>query len=148
MTTETKITLTDRNGETHLIERDKAEAWLAKHGPKPKAPKRAKLHIKVERGSWVWDGEKVVPRSEYRGRAKGVGLQVIKDIEPFQNVAVDGKTIGGRRQKRDMMRAHGLTEVGNEYGGLKQERPETYREQADRVGDIKQAFRQHGVDIL
>lgn len=140
--------LTDRKGKTHFVEKDKADAWLAKHAPKPNSVKKADLPTKVERGSWVWDGEKVIPRSECRGRQKVNGIQVIKDIEPFQNVAVDGKMIGGRRQKRDMMRAHNLVEVGNEYGGLKREAPETYRQQADRVGDIKQAFRQHGVDIL
>lgn len=141
--------LKDRRGVTHLVEKDQADAWLAKHGQKPKECKKSMVLPKtVERGSWVWDGEKVIPRSQFHGRKKGSGLQVIKDIEPFQNVAVDGKMIGGRRQKRDMMRAHGLVEVGNEYGGLKKDAPETYRQQADRVGDIKQAFRQHGVDIL
>lgn len=45
---------------------------------------------------------------------KGTQLQIIRDIEPFQNVAVDNGYIGGRKQRRDMMRAHNLVEVGNE----------------------------------
>ncbi len=65
------------------------------------------------RGYWEWR----------RGHARFVaadspqaqrGIQIIKDIEPFQNIAIDNAVIGGNRQRRDMMRAHGLVEVGNE----------------------------------
>jgi hypothetical protein len=44
---------------------------------------------------------------------KRKGLQVIPDIEPFVS-PVSGEVIGGRRQRRDHMRAHELIEVGNE----------------------------------
>lgn len=44
----------------------------------------------------------------------GRGLQVIKDIEPYRNIAVDNKVVGGRRQHRDMLRAHGLVEMGTD----------------------------------
>jgi len=142
--------LKDAKGRNHLVLKDRAEAWLKKHGPKQTKPSKRATHLPQfpERGSWVWDGEKLVERHLYRGRTKEARLQVIKDIEPFLNVAIDGKPITGRRQKRDMMRAHGLTEVGNEYGGLRKDAPETYAQRRDRAEDIKHAFRQHGVDIL
>lgn len=38
---------------------------------------------------------------------------VIGDIEPYRN-AINGKVIGGRKQHRDFLRAHGVVEVGNE----------------------------------
>ena len=77
---------------------------------------------------------------------RGAGLQVIKDIEPFQNIAVDGKVIGGRRQRRDMIRAHNLIEVGNEPPVNRKQLPEwSTREFAN---DIKQAYRDHGHDAL
>ena len=46
-------------------------------------------------------------------KSKGDGVQVIKDIEPYRNV-IDKGVIGGRRQHRDFLRAHGCVEVGNE----------------------------------
>lgn len=139
--------LKDKNGVNHLVSRETVDAFLAKHRPKTKSM-AYKLPDKVERGSWIWDGKKLVERHLYRGRGNKSKLQVIKDIEPFLNIAVDNKPIGSRRQKRDMMRAYGLEEVGNERPQLRQEQPETYREKRDRVEDIKQAYRQHGVDIL
>lgn len=65
------------------------------------------------RGYWEW----------HRGHAKFVradeapkaaGIQIIQDIQPYQNIAMDGGIIGSRRQHRDMLRAHNLVEVGNE----------------------------------
>lgn len=71
MARETYRLLKDAKGKNHLIALDQVEAWLAKHRPKPKASKRATILPKyVERGSWVWDGEKVVERHLYRGRTK------------------------------------------------------------------------------
>lgn len=101
----------------------------------------------VQRGSWVWRDGKLVPKHLAPPRMhRGQGLQVIKDSEPFQNIAIDGGYIGGRRQRRDMMRAHGLEEVGNEAPvNRKQDQPFNPREFAE---DVKQAYRQHGVDAL
>lgn len=45
------------------------------------------------------------------------GPQVIKDIEPYQNM-IDGKTITSRRQHRDLLRAHNCVEVGNDTSHL------------------------------
>ena len=41
------------------------------------------------------------------------GLYVVPDISPYVS-PIDGKVVGGRRQHRDHMRAHGVIEVGNE----------------------------------
>lgn len=69
---------------------------------------------KTERGSWVFDraGE-LVPRSQYQAQAQPGRLQVVRDIDPYKS-AVTGEVIGGRRQHRDHLRAHGVVEVGNE----------------------------------
>lgn len=69
---------------------------------------------KGERGYWEWHRGHVRFVSAEKAERKASGLQIVKDIEPFVNVAIDGAVIGGRRQKRDMMRAHNLIEVGNE----------------------------------
>lgn len=55
-----------------------------------------------------------VPKHLYVRPAKHGGMQIIKDMEPYQNISVDGKVVGGRRQHRDMLRAHGLIEVGDQ----------------------------------
>jgi hypothetical protein len=69
---------------------------------------------KTQRGGWIWDSAAgdFVPRSEYRAKANTGGIQVIPDIKPYKSVT--GEVIGGRKQHRDFLRAHGLVEVGNE----------------------------------
>ncbi len=42
-----------------------------------------------------------------------IGLQIMKDIDPYKNV-IDGKVIGGRKQHKDFLKARGLVEIGNE----------------------------------
>ena len=49
----------------------------------------------------------------YRKHGNRIGLQIMKDIEPYRNV-VDGKVIGGRREHRDFLRSRNLVEVGND----------------------------------
>ena len=70
-------------------------------------------YCKGVRGYFEWHRGRVRFVSAEQAK-KANSIQIIKDIEPFRNVAVDGKVVGGRKQRRDMMRAHGLTEVGNE----------------------------------
>lgn len=65
-----------------------------------------------------------------------VGLQIMKDIDPYKSV-VDGSIIGGRKQHRDHLRARGLVEVGNE--NVKQ----TYVPPPDPVADIRRAMEEH-----
>lgn len=44
-----------------------------------------------------------------------IGLQIMKDIEPYKAVGMKGRpVITSRRQHRDEMRARGLVEIGNE----------------------------------
>lgn len=68
--------------------------------------------------------------------------QVMKDIEPFRNVAVDGKMITSRSQKREMMRQHGLIEVGNERN-LTKPKPKPSRRQVR--DSLKRTIQQLGV---
>lgn len=65
----------------------------------------------IERGVWVFDrrtGE-LVPKSQYRPQS---GITVRKDIDAY--VSVNKEYIGGRKQHRDMLRARGAIDVGNE----------------------------------
>lgn len=78
--------------------------------------------------SFVFDRsiQKMVPAEEYYAK-KYAGTkvsdlpspQVMRDIEPFRNVAVDGAMIGSRSHKREMMKKHGLVEMGNERKEIK-----------------------------
>lgn len=67
----------------------------------------------MSRESYIYDRKlgKVVPKSEYH--REHTGLTIIKDIEPYQSV-IDKSVIGGRKQHRDHLRAHGCVEVGND----------------------------------
>lgn len=77
----------------------------------------------MARESYVWDREKrdlVSAEEYYRKQQKGVkrsttvaSPMVMRDIQPFINVAIDGKEISSRSQKREMMRKHGLVEAGD-----------------------------------
>lgn len=74
-----------------------------------------------ERGTWAFLNGKLVPahlarrsRDFTKARSDLPSPQVMRDIEPFQNVAVDGKEIGSRSHKREMMKRHGLVEMGTE----------------------------------
>lgn len=75
------------------------------------------MKVRTERGRWVYDkaARDFVPAAEYYARehASKSGLQIVSDIKPYKSV-VTGEVIGGRRQHRDHLRAHGVIEVGNE----------------------------------
>lgn len=134
------------DGRTELVTPDEMAAWMAKHWPEKSC--KATLQVKkVERGRWVLRNGELVQVSGQVIRVNRQ-MQVIKDSEPFLNVAVDGKYIGGRKQRRDMMRAHGLEEIGNDpHGQVNRKQHDEFkpREFAD---DVKRAARQHGVDWL
>ena len=85
-----------------------------------------------ENGKFV--GGEFVPADQVKRSAGGVS--VIGDIEPYRSVAT-GEVIGGRRQHREHLRSHGLTEVGNEQlsrptmpdlPGLRQDLQRTFEE--------------------
>lgn len=101
------------------------------------------------RGYWEWTKRghvKFTPAEQVRKRA--ASIQVIKDIEPFQNVAVDrNQIIGGRRQKRDMMRAYNLVECGDLRQTPKESGPKYDAKSHQRavVQDLKRALHQHGM---
>lgn len=99
------------------------------------------------RGTWVYDSEtgRSVPKEQYlrsakRSREAGAkhsdlpAPQVMRDIEPFRNVAVDGAEITSRSAKREMMKREGLVEVGNEFRVTKRKSTRTpVREQLKRA---------------
>lgn len=95
------------------------------------------MKAKVQRGHWVFDRSKgkFVPAAKYYARehTSKTGLQVVPDIKPYKSVT--GEIIGGRKQHRDFLRAHGLAEVGNEK--LPPPKP---RELPDARPDVKQAI--------
>ena len=95
----------------------------------------------MSRGRWIWDKElrKLVPAEEYEARrAEQRGPMIITDIEPYRSVAT-GEVVSGRRQHRDMLRAHGLVEVGNERFP-----PRRSLEMPPAGADIKRALEKHG----
>lgn len=93
----------------------------------------------MARETYVYRNGQLIPKHLAPPReSKGRGLQVIKDIEPYRNIAIDGKIIGGRRQHRDMLRAHGCIEVGNEKQSLP--KPPADRPDPRLVADIKRAM--------
>lgn len=65
-----------------------------------------------------------------------IGLQIMKDIEPYKNV-VDGRVIGGRRQHKEFLKSNGFVEVGNEVVKHK------YQEPPPVAPDIIRAMREH-----
>lgn len=55
----------------------------------------------------------------FGSQAQRRGIQIIKDIDPYKAVAVDGRTgkaprIGSRREHREFLKANNYHEVGNE----------------------------------
>lgn len=131
------------NGAYELIPREKLSAWIEENYPSKRFKAKQK---RVERGAWVVRDGKLVPKHLAPALKRKSGFQIIPDSQPFLNIAVDGGYIGGRRQRRDMIRAHNLIEVGNEPPvNRKTEQPWSTQEFAN---DIKHAFRQHGVDAL
>jgi len=75
------------------------------------------------RRSYVQDpatGE-LVPKGEYR-RAAARGVMIAPDIAPFEFPGEPGHWITGRAQRRELMRARGLEEIGNEKPNWMRER--------------------------
>lgn len=112
MARETYVLKRRPDGAHDLVPRSELSAWLEKHYP-DRANGRPIKFKRVERGSWVWRDGKLVAKSAQMYQFPKRGY-VISDIEPYRNIAVDNKVIGGRRQHREMLRAHKLVEVGTE----------------------------------
>lgn len=83
--------------------------------------------VELVRGKWIIDPDtgNAVPAEQYQRRVNKAieasklrshlpSPQVMRDIEPFRNVAIDGAEISSRSHKREMMKRHNLVEVGNE----------------------------------
>jgi hypothetical protein len=48
----------------------------------------------------------------------GKSWNIMSDIEPFVS-PIDNQVVGGRRQKREHMKLHGVIDVGNDMGSQK-----------------------------
>jgi hypothetical protein len=132
------------DGSYDLVPKDEKAAWLAQHYPQRVNGKPVDIK-RVVKGSWVWRDGKLIPKS-----AKVIQfprLQVISDIEPFRNVAVDrNEIIGGRKQKRDMMKARGLEECGDmKVPSRIGPRYDAKAHQRSVVQSLKKALHQHGL---
>lgn len=97
----------------------------------------------MPRRRWVWrNGQKTEVTADYRPAPRH--HNVIGDIQPYRSMAT-GEIIGGRRQHRDHLKAHGLVEVGTEkIEGRKPFEPDSQ----SIVNDIKRAARETGHDWL
>ena len=133
------------SGEFDLVPKDELNAWLEKYQPKSK--RKFAMPKKVERGSWVIDrvtGKLV--RKSGQVIQFGRGLQIVKDIEPFRNVAIDrNEIIGGRKQKRDMMRARNVIECGDVKASDFKKPYDPKKHQLSVVESLKKTFHQYGM---
>lgn len=107
------------------------------------------------RRTYVFRDGEWVERSSF-APAEYVSASIMPDIQPYRSM-VDGSRIGGRRQHRDHLRAHGVIEVGNEkmetkLAPPKDTRRERLREQlgnmthkqADRImANLREQARRH-----
>lgn len=78
----------------------------------------------------------------YRQASAGVGLQIIKDIDPYRTVAADKATgkrvnIGSRREHREFLRRNAYIEIGNEIPKMTRPEPKLCSK-----ADIKAAIEQ------
>lgn len=95
-------------------------------------------------GYWVWKRGKIVHVPGPRRAAENPrGIQVIKDLEPYKNV-IDGRVIGGRKQHRDFLKAHGCIEVGTEKHNTV--RPREEKRDPHLREQIKAEGRRRGMD--
>jgi hypothetical protein len=136
------------NGDHELVPKDEVAAWVAAHYPQRATG--TPFHVKrVQRGSWVWRDGKLVAKSAQVIQFRPRSFQVIKDIEPFRNVAVDrNEIIGGRRQKRDMMKARNLVEAGDiptKYDACPQPKYDAKAHRQSVVNSLKHALHKHGL---
>jgi hypothetical protein len=83
-----------------------------------------------------WPSECMGHFHKRKGEDK-IGLQIMKDIEPYKNT-VDGGVITSRKHHRDFLKARGLVEVGNENV------PQKYIEPPPVAPDIVRAMQETG----
>lgn len=92
----------------------------------------------MPRETYVWRNGELVPKHLAPPlHAPKSRMQVIKDIEPYRAIGVDNRIVGGRRQHREMLRSHGLVEIGSE--SQTQRAPEN-RVDHGLIQDLKRAM--------
>lgn len=93
----------------------------------------------MARETYVYrDGKLILKNGDEPRRRSKPGIQIIQDIQPYKDLAVDGRIVGGRRQHRELLRANGLVELGNEPHRPRQEPPN--RVDRGLINDIKRAM--------
>lgn len=134
--------------ECELVSR---EEYAKRQAARAKPVNTDILNKRVERGSWVYDREKrkVVKASEYwanKPRPASAPMVISDTMDPTWHPAT-GMMADSKAAFRKMTRQSGCVEVGNEPLKAKP-RTETYATRKQRAEAIKQAYRQHGVDVL
>ena len=88
-----------------------------------------------------------VPAEEYYARVAATVTRsdlaaphVIRDIEPYRSV-VNGQWVTSRRQHRDIAKAHGLIEVGNDPAILRKNKPKPLPSAKQAVKDAIEQLR-------
>ena len=132
------------DGTFDLVSRETLSAWMEQHYP-DKYKGKPFVFKRVQRGSWILRDGKLIPKSAQILQFRQRGPQIIKDIEPFRNVAIDhNEIIGGRKQKRDMMRARGVVECGDVKSSDFRKSYDPKQHQASVVDSLRKAFHEHG----
>lgn len=72
----------------------------------------------VERGRWIWDGERkeLVRAENFRPPERALDAPIMMDRFYENTRATDGTDIGSRRKHRQYMKDHGLT-TADDFGG-------------------------------
>lgn len=68
---------------------------------------------------WAFRDGKVVEITGERERPRNAlsstdGPMIMPDIQPYQAIGIDGSWVTSRSHHRDLLKAHGMIEVGNE----------------------------------
>lgn len=97
------------------------------------------------RERWVIDRRtgKVVSAKDYVPPERERGPIVVKDIEPYRSI-IDNSVIGGRKQHRDHLRAHGCFEIGTEkmnYGNRDKPLPPAEDSVRQAIKMIREGYR-------
>lgn len=99
----------------------------------------------MPRGRYIWDRDlqSLVPSAEFYARkCEGVTYSdipapmIVRDSEPYRST-ITGELIGGRRQHRDHLKAHGCIELGNE---MPTHRPIAGPSPGEVAADIKRSM--------
>lgn len=97
------------------------------------------------RQRYLWRNDQWVEAEKVKAKASKSqnGPMVVSDISPYKSI-ITGEPIGGRRQHRDHLRAHGCIEIGNEQPG-KQRPADAPPVRQDLEQAVRPFIQRHGV---